>query len=207
MLAAAEHAHRYLVIPMSHIHLIKERERSGEKIFVGSTTLRDNIREQYTDTFLNNAAGKVRKGTKGRFNGKGKETVYNAHKEGALPRDVIKVAALAGGAGASERYFLCKTCNHVYSPSELNNHKDHDILKHPTQKPLELSKRLILSAKPNKNGLVLVPFIGSGAECKAAKMLGMDYIGFEINEDYIKIAEHIIKETRISPTKLDSFFN
>ncbi|MEK6808891.1 MAG: DNA methyltransferase [Nanoarchaeota archaeon] len=34
-----------------------------------------------------------------------------------------------------------------------------------------------------------MPFIGSGAECVATKKLGLDYLGFEINEDYIKITE------------------
>ena len=37
---------------------------------------------------------KFRKSTKGRFSKGETETVYNAHKNGALPRDVIKVSAL-----------------------------------------------------------------------------------------------------------------
>ena len=60
---------------------------------------RDDVREPYTDTYLKNAAGKVRKATKGRFSNGSTETVYNAHANGALPRDVIKISALAGGAG------------------------------------------------------------------------------------------------------------
>jgi len=51
---------------------------------------RDEVREPYTEGFLNGAAGKVRKGTIGRYSKDGKETVYNAHEGGALPRDVIK---------------------------------------------------------------------------------------------------------------------
>jgi len=62
---------------------------------------------------LNGAAGKIRKGTLGRFSKEGKKTIYKAHEAGALPRDVIKVPALAGGAGMAERWFLCKTCNDV----------------------------------------------------------------------------------------------
>jgi site-specific DNA-methyltransferase (adenine-specific) len=154
---------------------------------------RDCIREPYTETFLKNCAGKPRKGTKGRFSKFGKKTIYNAHENGALPRDVIKIPALAGGAGMSERWFLCKTCDGVYSPKELSKHTNHDIMKHPTQKPLELSKKLILSAKPEGSGVVLVPFAGSGTECLAAKILDMDYIGFEINPDYIKLANGVLK--------------
>ena len=59
----------------------------------------DAVREPYTDTYKNNAAGKVRKATKGRFSNGKTETVYKAHEGGALPRDVIKIPALAGGAG------------------------------------------------------------------------------------------------------------
>lgn len=45
---------------------------------------------------------------------------------------------------------------------------------------------------PNKNGVVLVPFVGTGSECVAAKELNQNYIGFEINPDYVKIAEKTI---------------
>jgi site-specific DNA-methyltransferase (adenine-specific) len=126
---------------------------------------RDDVREPYTDTFLKNAAGKVRKATKGRFSDGATETVYNAHEGGALPRDVIKLPALAGGAGAKER------------------------VDHPTQKPLSLCETLIKASK-NKEGatLLVVPFAGSGSECVSAKKNNIDFIGFEINNDYIDLA-------------------
>ncbi|MDA2936620.1 hypothetical protein MYX06_05385 [Patescibacteria group bacterium AH-259-L05] len=157
---------------------------------------RDEIREPYTEGFLNGAAGKVRKGTAGRFSRGNKETIYKAHKDGALPRDVIKIPALAGGAGMVERWFLCKTCDGVFEPQELKKHKEHKILKHPTQKPLELSRKLIKSAVPKRDGVVLVPFVGTGSECVVAKELGHSYIGFEINPDYVKIAKKWLKETK-----------
>lgn len=156
---------------------------------------RDSVREPYTEGFLNGAAGKVRKGTIGRFSKGDKETIYQAHEGGALPRDVIKIPALAGGAGMIERWFLCKTCNNVYEPRELKKHEKHGIIKHPTQKPLELSKKLVMSAMPKENGIVLVPFVGTGSECVAAKELGNSYIGFEINPDYIRIAEKYLSNT------------
>jgi len=132
---------------------------------------RDDVREPYSDGFLKGAAGKVRKSTKGRFSNGTQETVYNAHEGGALPRDVIKVPALAGGAGKKER------------------------VDHPTQKPLQLCDKL-LKAALNKNGesLVVVPFVGSGSECVAAKHLGIDYIGFEINPDYVALANDRLQE-------------
>ena len=158
---------------------------------------RDEIREPYTEGFLNGAAGKVRKGTMGRFGKNGLETIYKAHEDGALPRDVIKIPALAGGAGMIERWFLCKTCDDVYEPRQLQKHNGHEIMKHPTQKPLELSRKLIKSTAPKKNGVVLVPFVGTGSECVAAKELGQSYIGFEINPDYVRIAEKMIANAKV----------
>ena len=63
---------------------------------------RDEIREPYTEGFLNGAAGKIRKGTAGRFSSRGRETTYNAHLGGALPTDEIKKQALHGGRGVNE---------------------------------------------------------------------------------------------------------
>lgn len=160
---------------------------------------RDKVREPYTEGFLNGAAGKVRKGTVGRFSKGGTETTYKAHEGGALPRDVIKIPALAGGAGMVERWFLCKTCSAVFEPLKLKEHRDHEIIKHPTQKPLELSRRLILSATPKADGVVLIPFVGTGSECAAAKDLGQSYVGFEINPDYVKIAEGFIDSVIQTP--------
>jgi len=163
---------------------------------------RDEVREPYTEGFLNGAAGKIRKGTLGRFSKEGIETIYNAHKGGALPRDVIKVPALAGGAGMIERWFLCKTCNDVFEPQKLKEHLKHEIVKHPTQKPIELTQKLIKSAMPKKNGIVLVPFVGSGSECVVAKELGLYYLGYELNPDYIKIAEKWLANTKFIPRLL-----
>jgi len=163
---------------------------------------RDDIREPYTDGFLNGAAGKIRKETNGRFSNGNKKTIYRAHTNGALPRDVIKNPALAGGAGMTERWFLCKTCDRVYEPRQFPRHRSHNILKHPTQKPLELSRRLIKSAMPEKKGVVLVPFLGTGSECVVAKELNQSYIGFEINPDYIKIAKEFIDSIKTTPKLL-----
>jgi len=157
---------------------------------------RDDVREPYTEGFLNGAAGKTRKGTLGRFSRTGRETIYNAHANGALPRDVIKIPALAGGAGMIERWFLCKTCDDVFQPRKLKEHINHEIIKHPTQKPLELTKKLIKSAMPKKSGIILAPFAGSGSECVMAKELGLSYIGFEINPDYIRIADKWLDNTK-----------
>lgn len=149
----------------------------------------DQIREPYTDNYLRNAAGKKRKDTPSRYGSKGKITTYQAHKNGALPRDVIKVPALAGGAGKSERWFICKTCNSkIFPPNLLKNHRDHDIVKHPTQKPMGLTKRLMKSKINGIGGKVLIPFAGSGSECIVARNLNIQYTAIEINAEFAEFA-------------------
>jgi len=60
--------------------------------------------------------------------------------------------------------------------------------KHPTQKPLRLLERIVgLTSK--EGDLMLAPFCGSGSECVAAKIAGRDYIGFEIEDEYVELAE------------------
>lgn len=124
----------------------------------------DEVREPYTDSYIKNAAGKTRKATVGRYSNGEVTTTYNAHEKGALPRDVIKLPALAGGAGKVER------------------------VNHPTQKPLSMCRKLLQAASV-PNGVVVVPFAGSGSECVAAKELGLPYIAYEINVEYIGIIE------------------
>ncbi len=150
----------------------------------------DQIREPYTDGYMKNV-GRVRASTHSRFGGKnGKETIYTAHENGALPRDVIKVPALAGGAGAAERWFMCLDCHsRVFHPSEIKYHRHHNTLKHPTQKPMELTKRLLLSRINGQSGRLLVPFAGSGSECVVAKLLDICYLGIEINPQYVDFAK------------------
>lgn len=149
----------------------------------------DDVREEYTDTFLKNSVGKVRKSTKGRYSNGDKETIYNANEFGALPRDVLKVSALAGGAGNVQRWFYCFNCNDAFHPKEKENHENHNTFAHPTQKPFELTRKLILSSIPKDvKPKVLIPFAGSGSELVIAKSLGCEFIGFEINEDYVKLA-------------------
>jgi site-specific DNA-methyltransferase (adenine-specific) len=122
------------------------------------------VREPYTEGFINGAAGKERASTKGRFSKGDTTTTYTAHEKGALPRDVIKIPTLAGGAGKKER------------------------VNHPTQKPLALCEKLLRSCKQSpEDGYVLIPFAGSGSECVAAKNLGLPFIGIELNEEYVAL--------------------
>lgn len=58
---------------------------------------------------------------------------------------------------------------------------------HSTQKPLDLCERIV-KASSNENDIVLVPFCGSGSECVSAKRLNRKFISFELESEYIEIA-------------------
>ena len=159
---------------------------------------RDDVREPYTENFLRNSAGKTRTSTKSRFSKGDKETIYTAHPNGALPRDVFNISTLAGGAALTQRAIYCKDCHKLILPQERKIHENHNIIIHPTQKPLILTEKLIKASKPqNMNFNVVIPFVGSGSECFVTKLCGGNYIGFEINPDYVLLAENFIKNTFI----------
>ena len=150
----------------------------------------DNIREEYTDTFLRNSAGKVRNSKSCRYSKNNSETIYNAHDKGALPRDVIKIPALAGGSGSVERIAYCKDCNTLVMGKEKHDHDNCNLISHPTQKPMKLTEKLIRGSNP-KN--ILIPFAGSGSECYVAKSMKIDFYATEINPDYVILANKWIE--------------
>ena len=158
---------------------------------------RDLVREPYSTKFLKNSVGKNRSQSAGRFHKSGTKYVstYQAHPKGALGRDVIEIATLAGGKGMQERFCYCKDCQLLVSPDQKPKHLEHKIVIHPTQKPMALTTKLINSVSID-TGVKLnicIPFIGSGSEAVVASQLGHNFIGFEINPDYQKLAQHWIK--------------
>ena len=66
---------------------------------------------------------------------------------------------------------------------------------HPAPFPEQLASDHIISWS-NENDLILDPFMGSGTTAKCAKILKRNYIGFEISEEYCKIAEQRIQNAR-----------
>lgn len=146
---------------------------------------RDEVRVPYSDAFLKSSAGKKRPKSKtSRFGDK--ETTYEAHEGGALPKDVFTdISTLAGGAGR-ERYFLYN--NEVYPGKNIKKFPLNECIKHPTQKPSKLTEKLIKSCRPKGDCLVVIPFGGSGSEGVVCKRMEVDFVGFDINPDYIKLS-------------------
>jgi len=68
---------------------------------------------------------------------------------------------------------------------------------HPAPFPEELPKRLI-RLYSFWGDIVLDPFVGSGTTVKVAEDLGRQGIGYDINPEYIKLAQR-----RLGQQKLD----
>ncbi len=66
--------------------------------------------------------------------------------------------------------------------------------EHPCQLPVHLLERLILMTT-DQGDIVLDPFMGTGTTAIAAKRLGRNFIGFELDDNYVKIASSkVVKE-------------
>lgn len=84
-------------------------------------------------------------------------------------------------SGTASRFF--------YSTKSSVKERTHDRTienDHPTVKNLELMKYLVKLVTP-KNGVILEPFAGSGTTLLAAKELGYDFVGVELEKDYVDI--------------------
>jgi site-specific DNA-methyltransferase (adenine-specific) len=67
--------------------------------------------------------------------------------------------------------------------------------KHPTQKPIELLRRVVASSS-NKGDIILDPFNGSGTTGVVAKMLGRKYIGIEKEKEFLNLTVKRLSEKK-----------
>lgn len=65
---------------------------------------------------------------------------------------------------------------------------------HKTVKPLEICEHIIKLTAFYKDAVILDPFVGSGTTAVAAKRLGLNYIGMDVNPEYVKISEKRLRE-------------
>ena len=90
-------------------------------------------------------------------NGKKTNPVWTPNPLGAKPKDVFEVPTTCNGMG--------------------------EKTKHPTQKPEELLRKLVL-ASSKVGDVILDPFSGSGTTLVVAEQLQRLWIGCEMNEEY-----------------------
>jgi site-specific DNA-methyltransferase (adenine-specific) len=98
--------------------------------------------------------------------GKGKEHLWQPNPKGAKPRDVMEIPT---------------TCNGM-----------HEKTPHPTQKPEELLRKVIL-ASSNPNDIVIDPFLGSGTTVVVAEQLKRSWKGCDISAEYCQLGANRIE--------------
>lgn len=71
--------------------------------------------------------------------------------------------------------------------------------KHPTQKPVELLKRIIL-ASTKEGDLILDPFCGSSTTGVAACLLNRRYVGIDLEKEYLELSKKRLDEAVKKPS-------
>lgn len=131
---------------------------------------------------------------------------------GSMPP--IRDVNFKGDKGGASRFFYCAKASksdrddglrgfHKKSSKKFDggnfdsastNANDRTSLNfHPTVKPTELMRYLCRLVTP-PNGIVLDPFMGSGSTGKGAILEGFDFIGMELDPEYIEIAKARISQ-------------
>lgn len=123
---------------------------------------------------------------------------YNEY--GARP----PAAARQDGGGSAARFFYCAKATSAdrhggvldeIKPTMAHGNtlrKSENLEKngnyHPTVKPVSLMQWLVRMVCP-PGGTVLDPFMGSGSTGKACAMEGFDFVGMDLDPEYVRIAE------------------
>jgi site-specific DNA-methyltransferase (adenine-specific) len=158
--------HKINPIPKNH----RRYEQAFEYMFIltkGIPKTFNAILEQ------SKSAGKINRGT---MRNSGKDELQRKHGEG-LPHKETKIKQnvwdYAVGRCVAEEQF---------------------VFEHPAIFPEQLSQDHILSWS-NEGDLVLDPFMGSGTTAKMAKLNNRNFIGFDISQEYVDIANKRIEFT------------
>jgi site-specific DNA-methyltransferase (adenine-specific) len=81
----------------------------------------------------------------------------------------------------------------AYSTGKNYSTKDDFAFEHPAIFPEELAEDHILSWS-NEGDIVLDPMVGSGTTSKMAKLNNRNFIGYDINQEYISIANRRVDQ-------------
>ncbi|MEY2878911.1 MAG: hypothetical protein RLZZ15_1291 [Verrucomicrobiota bacterium] len=79
-------------------------------------------------------------------------------------------------------------------PSFKTPERERELADHPSLKPQHLLRILLRSLLPLGTGRILDPFMGSGSTLAACTALGIESIGFEIDETYFALAKRAIPQ-------------
>jgi len=113
-------------------------------------------------------------------NGGKRKDIWTPHPQGAKPKDILEVPT---------------TCNGMDEKTP-----------HPTQKPEELLRKLVLASSDEKD-LILDPFSGSGTTIVVAEQLGRKWLACDLSHEYnewaIERLENVLHKTKEEWIALD----
>lgn len=103
-------------------------------------------------------------------NGTKNKHEWSPNPLGAKPKDVIEIPTISNGSWE-------KTI-------------------HPTQKPIELLRRIILSSS-NEDSIILDPFGGSGTTYAVAEAYGRKWLGTELEVEYCEVIKNRVSDLKL----------
>ena len=107
------------------------------------------------------------------------DPIIMKYKEGPEPLKPQKQAR-------SFDYYVCSNSKPIYKKDTLEG-------KHPCPRPIDQLTSLIGNFVI-EDGLILDPFMGIGTTAVAAKALGRDFMGIEINQKYVDVANDRLRQ-------------
>lgn len=127
------------------------------------------------------------KGTPKTFNPVMRKTKCGGHNYDSTCKN------MGGESGRTEKHFVINKESVDYNIWDIAIAQNKTI--HSAVFPEQLAIDHIRSWS-NEGDIVLDPFMGSGTTAKVARELGRKFIGFEISEEYVKLANKRLVETK-----------
>jgi site-specific DNA-methyltransferase (adenine-specific) len=100
------------------------------------------------------------------------------------------------------RQWWDESLNALLTVWRIQPRRDDRVTGHPCPYPLALVRRPIAASCP-PGGTVLDPFMGSGTTGVACVQTGRNFIGYEIDEGYFKIAQKRIADALAQPALME----
>lgn len=127
---------------------------------------------------LDEQSGELTSGAFDQASKKAENQIYGKHVAYANPKQYE-----ASSGGASRFFYCAKASKEERGPGNA----------HPTVKPLEVMKWLVGLVRMPEGNLILDPFSGSGTTGFACEILKVPFIGFEMDEKWVKVSNRRIR--------------
>ena len=82
----------------------------------------------------------------------------------------------------------------MYTSKQVKEQNIEDVISHPTQKPTKVTEILLDACiEDGQVANVVIPFAGTGSECYVCDQRGYNWLGFEINKDFVEMGNTLVK--------------